>query len=217
MDILGTPNIGIYALTTNNYTIVPPTISQGSAKRLKEYLMGEIIRTCIYGTRLTGIFGVANSNGIVLPYFVSDDEVMAMRTVLPVNVGRIRSKITAFGNLILVNDKGGIVSEILLEEKGLLGKIKEILDVELVPGEIAGLQSVGSVAVTTNKGALVHPMLRDEERKLLKEVLKVNVDVGTINGGYPFVASGILANDHGVIMGNLTTGPETLIISNILE
>jgi translation initiation factor 6 len=58
-------------------------------------------------------------------------------------------------------------------------------------------------------------MLGDEERELLKEVLKVDVDVGTINMGCPFVASGILANDNGVVVGGLTTGPETLIISNV--
>ena len=216
-SILGTSNIGIYAFTTNNYTIVPPTTSEGNVRILKECLKSEIIRTCIYGTRLIGVFGVANSNGIVLPSFVSNIEVAAIKDVLPVNVVRIESKITAFGNLVLVNDNGGIASEILLEEEGLLNKISEVLDIELVTGKIGGLQYVGSAAVATNKGALVHPMLRDEERELLKDVLKVNIDVGTINGGYPLVASGILANDHGVTIGNLTTGPEIMIISNVLE
>ena len=217
MSLLGTPNIGIYALTTNGYTIVPPETSEGQARKLHEFLKGEIIRTCICGTRLIGVFGVANSNGIVLPSFVSDEEIKAIKAILPVNVGRIESRITAFGNLVLVNDSGGIVSEVLLKEEGLLNRIKDFLDVELVLGEVAGLQCIGSAAVVTNRGVLAHPMLSDEERELLKDVLKVNVEVGTINQGCPLVASGILANDHGVVVGGLTTGPETVIISNALE
>lgn len=216
-SILGSPNIGIYALTTNNYAIVPSQTTEGKAKRLKEYLKGEIIRTTISGTRLIGVLGAANSNGIVLPHFASDEEVEAIKAALPVNVERIESKITAFGNLILVNDSGGIVSEILAQEKEVLKKIEEVLNVELVPGEIAGLPYVGAAAVATNRGVLAHPMLKDEERELLKDVLKTHVDVGTINGGCPSVASGILANDHGVVIGSLATGPEILIISNVFE
>ena len=39
---------------------------------------------------------------------------------------------------------------------------------------------------------------------------------GHVNGGIPFMPSGILANDNGVVIGSLTTGPEVLIISSIL-
>jgi len=124
---------------------------------------------------------------------------------------------TAFGNLVLVNDNGGLVSDLLLKEKGILYKIKEILDIELVSGLIAGYPFVGSVAVATNRGVLTHPFLQDAERQLLSDVLKVKVDVGTINGGCPLVASGILANDYGIVVGDLTNGPETMIISNVFE
>ncbi len=54
------------------------------------------------------------------------------------------------------------------------------------------------------------------EKKLLQDVLKAQVDVGTINGGVPYVSSGLLANDNGTIIGNLTTGPEIVMISNVL-
>ncbi len=216
-SLLGNPNIGIYALTTNNYTLVPTVTSEGKVRRIKECLKSQIVRTSVCGTRLIGVFGVANSNGIVLPYFTSDEEFMTIKDALPVTVERIESKISAFGNLILANDKGGIVSKMLFREEGTVERIGEVLDVELVPGEVAGLPYVGSVAVATNKGVLAHPMLQDPERKVLEEVLRVPIDVGTINSGCPFVASGILANDHGIVIGNLTTGAEVLMISNILE
>lgn len=217
MNLLGTPNIGVYALTTNDYAIVPQDTTERKARIIEACLQGQIIRINIGGTRLSGVLSAANSKGIVLPKFASDEDIRTIKSVLSVNVGRIESRITAFGNLVLANDRGGIVSKILAKEKTVLKKVEDILDVELIPGEIAGLPYVGSLAVATNKGVLAHPMLKDEERELLQQMLKVRIDVGTTNGGCPFVASGILANDNGVLIGNLTTGPEILMISNVLE
>jgi translation initiation factor 6 len=184
---------------------------------LKHNLQNEIIQSNLGGTRLIGVLAAANSNGMVVPHFVSDQEITRIQTACPTNIVKIESKITAFGNLILANDRGGIVSRVMFRERRVIRKISEALDIEVVPGEIAGLPYVGSVAVATNKGVLAHPMLSQQERALLKEMLKVHVDVGTINGGSPFLGSGILANDSGVIIGELTTGPEIMMLSSVLE
>ena len=99
-------------------------------------------------------------------------------------------------------------------------EIKEIadtLDVETVSGEIAGLPYVGSLAVATNKGVVAHPMLRDEERKVLENSLKVQVDVGTINCGVPYVGTGLVGNSRTAVVGSMTTGPEIFIIGNALD
>jgi translation initiation factor 6 len=71
--------------------------------------------------------------------------------------------------------------------------------------------------VATNKGALAHPLLDDSERKSLEDVLKVPVDVGTVNCGVPYVGTGLIANRRAAIAGLLTTGPETFIIENALD
>ena len=84
-------------------------------------------------------------------------------------------------------------------------------------GQINSLPYVGSLAATSNKAVLTHPMIKEEERDLLANVLKVHVDVGTVNGGSPFVKSGLLVNDSGAVIGNLTTGPEIFIISNLFN
>ncbi|MDQ1280926.1 MAG: translation initiation factor 6 [Thermoproteota archaeon] len=216
MNILGSPNIGVYAITTNAFTIVPAKISQAKTEKLKEYLGSKVACTTIGGTMLIGVLAAANSNGIILPYFTSDEEIEVIKTVFTGNIERIESKRTALGNLVLANDRGAIIGESLMREKEAVEKIRDTLDVELEPGRIADLPCVGSLAVATNKGILAHPMLRNEEKKLLQDVLKTQVDVGTINGGVPYVSSGLLANDSGAIIGNLTTGPEIIMISNVL-
>jgi translation initiation factor 6 len=76
---------------------------------------------------------------------------------------------------------------------------------------------VGALAVATNKGVLAHPLLKEEEKKTLEKVLKVPVDVGTINCGVPYVGTGLIANSHAAIAGSMTTGPEMFIIGNALD
>jgi translation initiation factor 6 len=214
-NLLGSPNIGIYALTTNSFTLVPTKNLKGKIKRLSQLLRGKLIPTTIGGTRLIGVLAAANSNGIVLPNFTFDEEIRLMKPLLDINIDRIKSKLNAFGNLILANDHGGIIGKNSMWEKKIIHKIEDILDIELVYGQIAGLPYVGSLAVATNSGVLAHPLLRDDEKKVLMDVLKVRVDLGTINGGNPFISSGILVNDHGVIISHLTTGPEIMVISNL--
>jgi translation initiation factor 6 len=116
---------------------------------------------------------------------------------------------------VLANDHGAIVDPRLRQAE--LKVISETLCVEAVPGEIADLPYVGSLAVATNKGTLAHPMLKDSERKTLEDVLRVPVDVGTINCGVPYVGTGLVANRHAAVAGLLTTGPEMFIIGNSLD
>ncbi len=216
-DLLGSPNIGVYALTTNSLTILPVEIPARQAQRVKDGLRGDIVITTVGETRLVGVLAAANSNGILLPHFASDEEIVAIQQVWKGNTARVPSKRTALGNLILANDRGALVSENLMREKGVLKILRDVLDVEIVAGEIAGLPYVGSFATATNRGVLAHPMLKTREQQVMRDILKVPVDVGTINGGSPLVSSGVLANEHGVLIGSPTTGPEIMIITNVLD
>jgi len=60
-------------------------------------------------------------------------------------------------------------------------------------------------------------LLKDSERETLEDVLKVPVDVGSINCGIPYVGTGLIANSHAAVAGLLTTGPEIFIIGNALD
>jgi len=216
IDIHGSPNIGVYTLTTNKFTIIPLRLSSYKSRKVKECLNVEMVATTLGGTMLAGVLAAVNSNGMVMPHYVTDEELEPLRK-FDMNVERINSKKNAFGNLILVNDKGAIVDEDLMKDSETMKCVKDTLDIETTSGTIAGLNYVGSLAVATNKGVIAHPMIKDDERKLLREVLKVPVNEGTVNLGVPFVASGLMANDHGALAGNVTTGPEIFIIGNALD
>ncbi len=214
-SLFGSASIGVYSLVTENMAIVPSQVSETKAKKLEEWLKVKVICTTIGASVLVGALARANSNGIVLPHFMREEEIQAIKSNSNINIAVMRTKKTAYGNLILANDQGAIVDPRLKERD--LKKIEDALGVEAVPGEISGLPYVGSLATATNKGVLTHPLLREEEQKLLRDVLKVHVDVGTINCGIPYVATGLIGNRHGAVAGYITTGPELFIIGQALD
>jgi translation initiation factor 6 len=214
MNILGSPNIGVYALVTNRFILVPPRTPNSQIGILERTLSVPVTRMTLGGTALLGVLAASNSNGIVVPDFVSDEE-MKILSAVSENAIRLESKRTAFGNLILVNDHGAIVAHSLYKEKITIRRIQNVLGVEIVPGEIARLPYVGSLVAVTNRAALAHPLLEEEEKKLISKHLRVRVDVGTVNRGSPLVQSGILVNDNGVVVGPLTAGPELMIVTNL--
>jgi translation initiation factor 6 len=67
--------------------------------------------------------------------------------------------------------------------------------------------------VSTNQGAGVHPSATDQEIQVISESLKVDVQPATVNGGIPYLSSGIIANSKSMVVGSLTTGPELMILS----
>jgi translation initiation factor 6 len=214
-DVYRSPNVGLFLRTNNDTLLLPFGFAETKAKKLKEYLdVEKIIHVSIAGTRLIGPMTVMNNNGILLPYTVSDDEIRILKQT-GLNVDRLKSKFTAIGNLISANDKGAIVSNLFKGEAEQ--NIKDILGVPLQTFSIGGYVQVGSMIVATNAGAIVHPMANDSEISRISEILQVEAEPATVNGGSPFLSSGIIANFSSVIVGNLTTGPELIMISRALK
>jgi translation initiation factor 6 len=151
---------------------------------------------------------------MLLPKSVREEELTEIQSVYDGTITIMETKKTAYGNLILVSDKGAVADPRLKEAE--IQKISETLGVEVLQTEIAGLPYVGSLAAVTSKGVLAHPLLKDEERKILEQAFKVPIDVGTINCGIPYVGTGLIANSNAAVAGSMTTGPEMFIIEHAL-
>jgi translation initiation factor 6 len=214
-SLLGSASIGVYSLVTDRIFIAPCSVPITKAERLSQWMKTKLARTSIGGTILAGALACANSNGILLPKLIREEELTVLRRCFEGNITVMDTKKTAYGNLVLANDHGAIVDPRFKSPE--IQEISETLGVEVARGEIAGLPYVGSLAVATNKGVLAHPLLKDSERKLLEDLLKVPVDVGTVNCGIPYVGTGLICNGHAAIAGLLTTGPEIFIIGNALD
>jgi translation initiation factor 6 len=213
-SIVGSASIGVYSLATENIVIIPRMVPKEKAQEVADWLNAKLVYTSIGGSVLAGALACANSNGMLLPSYARDEELADIKTAFKGNITIMETKKTAYGNLVLANDKGAVIDPRIKTPD--IKKISETLGVEVVPTEIAGLPYVGSLAVATNKGVLAHPLLKDEERRVLDDVFKVPVDVGTVNCGVPYVGTGLIANSHAAVAGSMTTGPEMFIIEHAL-
>lgn len=177
---------------------------------LKYLEISKPIFISIAGTRLLGPMMVMNNKGILVSSIASDDEINIIKNQSKLNVERLRSKYTAIGNLIAANDYGAIVSPLCSD---VIKQVSDVLDVQAISIGVSDLSQTGSIVVITNNGGVIHPGATETEIKTISDILNVNLEPVTINGGVPYLASGIIANSKSVIVGNLTTGPELIMLS----
>ena len=154
---------------------------------------------------------VVNNHGILIPRTSAQYELEHLEKSTGLDVTVIDTKYTALGNMIVANGKGAIVSPMISKEN--IKKIEDALDVEVIQKRVAGYHQVGAMIVATDNGGVIHPETDEKDIKTISDVLGVHVEAATINGGIPFVSSGILANNHSVVIGRLTNGPEIMMLT----
>ena len=210
-DVYSGPNIGIFTSVNDKFVFVPNGFAKTKAENLAHYLQTEYLMTPVANTRLLGILMVLNNHGILLPKTSSPEEITNLRKCTDLNVKILDTKYNALGNLISVNDKGGIVSPII--EKEYVKEIEDVLDIEVMQKKVAGYHQVGAVMEANNLGSVIHPETDEEDLKIFSNILGVNIEPATINGGTPFISSGMLANNNAIVVGNLTNGPEIMMLT----
>ncbi|MEM2760318.1 MAG: translation initiation factor IF-6 [Nitrososphaerales archaeon] len=214
-DIYRSPNIGIFLKANDNFLFIPKGIAISKAEKLQGFLSVECVPASIAHTRLLGPLVAMNNNGMLVPSITEDYEIQELRKATDMNVERLQLKITALGNLIVANDNAGLASPIIPREA--LKQAQDVLGVPIEHMSIDSYHQVGALIVSTNLGAAVHPKTSEREIELLKENLKVDVEAATVNGGVPFLTSGIIANSKSVVVGTLTTGPELIMLSRVFK
>jgi len=208
------PYIGAFLRVTDSFALIPDTTTKTAEEKIKDTLNVDTYKITLNGSRLLGVFAVANSHGILVPHFVDDMQISELKKLIGVPVVRLPSQFTSLGNLVLVNDKHAICTP-SFEEKAI-DIISSTLNVDVHIQKIVSSELVGTVAVVTNKGLLVHPLADDKELERISKIMGVPAQIGTANLGSPYVAIGVVANSFGAIVGGLTTGPEIARISETL-
>jgi len=205
LDILGSGMLGVYINSSNDYMLAPNGLESDVIESMEEVLDVEAIEMSVGGSDLVGVFSEINSNGVLFSDIVDDSNIIKLEE-RGLNVGTVSGNMNTTGNLVLANSKFAFIHPDLSEEDTKL--VEEVLDVEVFRTTISGIKNVGAAGILTNRGLLLHPMTGKERVDEFSEMLKISVDVGTVNYGMPMVGSGAVANDKGFLSGSRTTGPE---------
>jgi translation initiation factor 6 len=215
-QIFGRSLIGVYLTANNSFILYPSTLIKPLLKKFKTIFEQPFYPLTINNSNLLGVYTSSNKNGIIVPHIIREDELNNLKSYLndSHNIGVLKSIDNAFGNLILCNDKGAIISSFL---KNYRTTIEDILNVETVVYEFADYYLPGSISLANNYGCLIHPLSTDEEIEYISSILKVKeVDVSTVNRGVPYLRSGASVNDKSGIFGSECTGPEMMRITSVL-
>jgi translation initiation factor 6 len=215
VEIYRTPNIGVFLKTNDKFILIPKGLSESKSRKLANNLHVEPYYVSIAGSRLLGPLIAINNNGILVSRITEDYELNEIALQTGLNVERFASKYTAVGNLVAANDKGAIVSPIL--EATVIRQVKDVMGTDVERLAIHEYVQVGSFIVATSNGAAVYPNLRDDEIEMISSILGVEAHPISVNGGIPYVSSGLVANSKNAIVGELTTGPELIFLTKALK
>lgn len=219
-QVFGRSLIGVYLAANNSYVLYPPTLLKPLLKKYRNTFIEPFHPLTINSSDLLGVYTASNKYGIIVPHIIKDDELEKLKELLKEGTNSsqvcvLKSIDNAFGNLILCNDKGAIISSFLKDHKE---DIENTLNVETVVYEFANNYLPGSISLVNNNGCVVHPLSTDDEIDFISSILKVDeVDVSTVNRGVPYLSSGAIVNDKSGIFGVGCTGPELIRITSVLQ
>lgn len=216
-QIFGRSLVGVFLTANNSYILYPPTLLKPQLKKFKSVFQEPFYPLTINNSNLLGVYSASNKYGIIVPHIIREDELNDLKSHMndSSNIGVLKSVDNAFGNLILCNDKGAVISSLLENYKS---EIEDILNVETVIYEFADYYLPGSISLANNYGCLVHPLSTDEQIEFISSILKVEeADVSTVNRGVPYLSSGAIVNDKSGIFGSYCTGPEMMRITSVLH
>lgn len=205
--------MGVFAQANDRMAFVPHSAPEGFKEDIREALHVEVHETSVADIALIGAMAALNNHGIVLPYNVTEAELASFRE-LDIKVGVIDDRHTALGNLVLANDEGAVVSTLFTAKARR--EIGDTLDVEVEALAPQGFKTVGSIGRATSRGAVLHAALSEEDLMDIERLLKVEVDIGTVNRGVGYIRTGLVANSKGAVIGKDTTSPEIARIEDVL-
>ena len=210
----GSSYVGVYSRATDGCLLLRPDADDDLRESFVDELDVPAVSTTVGGASTVGALAAGNENGLLVSSRATDREIDRIEAATDLPVGELPGRVNAAGNVVLCNDTGAYVHPDL--SRNAVRAVQDTLDVPVERGDLAGVRTVGTAAVATDRGVLCHPKSTDEELDFLEELLGVPADLGTINYGGPLVGSGLVANEHGFVVGQDTSGPELGRIENAL-
>ncbi|HXQ92222.1 MAG TPA: translation initiation factor IF-6 [Nitrososphaerales archaeon] len=209
-DIYRSANIGIFLKANEKFCLIPHGLATTKRDKIHELLHVQTIPTSVAGSRLLGPLTAVNSHGIIISRLSDEEEVRQLSGSTGLNVLKLESRFTSIGNLMSVNDHGAIISDVFSEESAK--EVERVLKVPVKRMRIGSFIQVGAMIAATNSGILVHPIASESELSVIRDIMGLEPEPATVNGGVPFVSSGLVGNSSVVLAGAQTRGSELIIL-----
>jgi len=197
------PNIGLYGFATNKFVLVGKEVNKKTAKELERIFEVPVYKINIAGTSLIGVFIVGNEDLILVPSITFESELKQLDK-LKIKYEVFKTDLTCLGNNIALSEHGALINPEFSDYE--IKKIKAFFKVPVRRISIGETETPGSCIVLNKDQALIHRDTATKNIKLIEKILKVKAIPSTINMGVPYVKSGILCNEKGLVIGK-NSGP----------
>ena len=199
VEVAGNPYVGVFCAANDERLLVAPGVPKSVIRHMDEALETTHVVTSVAHSTVLGALVAMNSNGILASPFIEHKELDAIGDA----VYPLPHRLSAVGNNVLCNDRGALVHPGYDEDA--VNLISDTLGVPVARGTVAGIRTVGAVAVATNRGVLCHPHTRPGEIEVLEKTLAVPAMITTANYGAAQVGACMVANSKGAVVGAPTT------------
>ena len=198
--------VGVYCSVFGDKAIASPVVPRGFERRLKELLRAETTITTIGSVSSVGMMVVMNSRGFVVPKTITDAELATLEQRSKVLV--VDDRPSALGNLIVANDRGAIISDLISEDAA--SQISDFLGVEHIRMSIGRYRTIGSLFAVSNGAGIASPLVDEKTLAQVSSALQIKLIPTTVNDGERLVKLGVLLNDTAIVVGKSTNGVELM-------
>ena len=203
--------LGVFCSVTDALALVPNDISKKELANIKAFDV-EIIRAKVADSCLFGVLMRGAGNKFVVPDLLNrhEEDFFSSKGIELLKIGN-----KAYGNLMAMNSRGGMVSGIV--ERKDFEKIKAFFGIHLIHSNFSCTELIGSSIVASDKGFIVNPEISQEEFSNLSCLFGVKGKATTANYGDIFVGNDVIANSNAVFVGSYTTAKEIMHIDEGLR
>ncbi|AAL64668.1 translation initiation factor IF-6 [Pyrobaculum aerophilum] len=175
--------------------------------------MFDITPIRVFGTSSIGVFIATNNTVTFIPPDVPEKIDDAVRNTLRTSVARFTvARSPLLGIFTVVNDNGVLLPPLVLEEEVRLFKALG-LNVDIINTKYT---AISNLILAGNKVALVSPLLEPSARKVVADVLGVEVIVDTIAGN-PLVGALAVLNSRGLLVAPEATDDDLKKLSEYFK
>jgi translation initiation factor 6 len=198
--------IGVYCSVFGDKAIASPVVPTGFKMKLRDLLRAEAAITTVGSVSSVGMMIAMNSRGFVVPKTANDDELAALEQHSKVLV--VEDKMSALGNLIVANDKGAVISDLISEHAA--SQISDFLGVDHIRMSVGKYRTIGSLFAVSNEAGIASPLVDEKTLAQVSSALQIKMVPTTVNDGERLVKLGVLLNDRAIVVGKNTNGVELM-------
>jgi translation initiation factor 6 len=212
--INNTPYLGVYAVCTDYFCIVPSNILKKEEDVLKKNLKTKIIKTSINDSPLIGVYLLAYKDKVVVSKnSIKENEIKVLEKE-GIKIKFVDEEYNALGNLISLNSNYGFASSLVSDKT--ISEISSFLEIPIEKKKLLSLDILGSILYVNDYLFLVNPNIDEKDFNYFKKKLKVEGVATTLNYGGLFVGNDVIANKHAVLVGDNTSNIELMKVDDVV-